>query len=178
MTQNIYSHPLPPCTSLTDTYRPVLPKASKPWATYKCLYWVQVLALSKDALEVLDKFSILSVWPYCPFLLVFCVCLSAEDPSFWSLMMGQKSQLKSMKGNEQFLSITAVNNQKYPEGDEAQKDLKSWGKLNRDKNTPGDFIFRVQLIVSEFKLSKPAHYSSFWGSPWMAGISSSYKFTR
>lgn len=39
--------------------------------------------------------------------------------------MGQKSQLKSMKGNEQFLSITAVNNQKYPEGDETQKDLKS-----------------------------------------------------
>lgn len=32
------------------------------------------------------------------------------------------------KKKEQFLSITAANNQKYPEGDKAQKDLKSWKK--------------------------------------------------
>lgn len=77
------------------------------------------------------------------------------------------------KKKEQLLSITAANNQKYPEGDKAQKDLESWRKENRNKNTPGAFIFRIQLIASEcLRFSKPAHRSSLWGLPWMTGTSS------
>lgn len=178
MTQKIHSHPLSPGTNLTDTYRPVPPKASKSWAIDKCLHCIQVLALSKDVLEVLGKCSILSIWPYCQFLLVFCICLFAEDPSFWSPKTGQKSQLKFMKRNEQFLSIRAANNQKYPEGDDTQKDSKSWRKQNRHKITPRVFIFRIQLIASEcLKFSKPAHSSSLRGSPWTASVSSPYSLS-
>lgn len=65
--KKIHSHPSPPCTNLTNTYRAVPPKVSKSWAIDKYLYWIQVQALGKDVLEVLDKCSIFIIWPYCQF---------------------------------------------------------------------------------------------------------------
>lgn len=66
-----------------------------------------------------------------------------KDPNFWSPKAGQKAQLKFMKRNEQFLSITAANNQKYPGGDESH--LKVEENRTEIKILQEYFNFRVQL---------------------------------